>query len=89
MVDAVAQKSQFDVQLEKANADAVVMKAAFDKVGLKYCQLGAVAAYANCSTQVLIWPHGLLLPFSLSWMLQSRRHSLMHSWIRPLQTLQR
>jgi hypothetical protein len=32
VVDAVEQKSQFDVQLGKANADAVGMKAAFDKV---------------------------------------------------------
>jgi hypothetical protein len=34
VVDAAEQKAQFDTQLDKANADAWEMKAAFDKVGM-------------------------------------------------------
>jgi hypothetical protein len=76
-VDAAEQKAQFDVQLDKANADAYEMKAAFDKV-IEFNQHAV-----KCPSCMSHWLADLLC--SRSWMLRSRRHSLTHNWTRPMQ----
>jgi hypothetical protein len=42
VVDAVEQKAHFDAQLDKATADAIEMKAAWDKVTCQDCSACAV-----------------------------------------------